>query len=190
MRMTVELAPDYDELASALTRLNAGTSAADLHGSLCGYLCAGGRGVQQFLTAVSLEHLAGDNADADARSVIGRLFRVSESDLDDDSFGFEPILPHADTPVAERAQALLQWCQGFLGGLGVGGFSDERKLSKDGREVLKDMAEIARSQLSFDDDEEVDESALSELVEFARMGALLLREDLRARQPALKAGRA
>lgn len=188
--MTAESAPDYDELAGALKRLNAGTSAADLHGSLCGYLCAGGRGVQQFLTAVSLEHLAADGVDAEARSVIGRLFRSSEQDLDDDSFGFEPILPAGDTPVSERAQALLQWCQGFLGGLGVGGFSDERKLSRDGREVLQDMAEIARSQLSFDEDEEVDESALSELLEFARMGALLLREDLRARQPLPKAGHA
>jgi hypothetical protein len=121
--------------------------------------------------------------------VIGRLFRSSDEQLDDVEFAFEPILPDLDRPVAERAQALLQWCQGFLGGLGAGGFKDERALSADGREVLRDMADIAGSQLSFDDDEEVDEAAYTELLEFARMGALLLREDLRARRP-LAAGRA
>lgn len=189
MPMTPDPTPDFDELDAALITLSAGVGAADLHGSLCGFLCAGGKGVQHFLSAVALEHLAADAGDPGARTVIGRLFRSSDEQLDDVEFAFEPILPDLDRPVAERAQALLQWCQGFLGGLGAGGFKDERALSADGREVLRDMADIAGSQLSFDDDEEVDEAAYTELLEFARMGALLLREDLRARRP-LAAGRA
>lgn len=178
--MELDTAPDFDELARALRALNAGLGAADLHGSLCGFLCAGGNGVQSFLEAVSLHELLHADADEQARSAVARLFRRSGADLDDDSFKFEPLLPDGERPLTERTDALLQWCQGFVGGLGLGGFTDEKRLSPDGREVLRDLLEIARSDVSHDSDEEVDETALAELIEFARVGALLLREDLRS----------
>lgn len=177
--MEIEPAPDFAQLTSALKSLNAGLGAADLHGSLCGFLCAGGSSVQHFLEAVSLQELLHADADADARSAVARLIRKSGSDLDSDQFTLVPLLPDDERPLLERTEALLQWCQGFVGGLGLGGFADEKMLSEDGREVLHDLLEIARTQVSHDDDEEVDEAALAELTEFARVGALLLREDLR-----------
>ncbi len=178
--MELQTAPDFDELARALRALNAGLSAADLHGSLCGYLCAGGQGVQAFLEAVSLQELLAADADEQARSTVARLFQRSDAALDDELFSFEPLLPDSERPVTERTDALLQWCQGFVGGLGLGGFADERRLSPDGREVLRDLLEISRTAVSHDSDEEVDETALAELIEFARVGALLIREDLRS----------
>ncbi len=184
--MDLETSPDFDELAQALRSLNAGLGAADLHGSLCGYLCAGGQGEQRFLEAMSLRELLSADADATARAAVARLFRRSGSDLDDVEFAFEPLLPDSEHPLTERTDALLQWCQGFVGGLGLGGFADEKRLSTDGREVLHDFAEIARSSISHDRDEEVDETALAELIEFARVGALLLREDLRDAPAALR----
>jgi uncharacterized protein YgfB (UPF0149 family) len=177
--MELEPSPDFDELEQALRALNAGLSAADLHGSLCGYLCAGGQGVERFLDAMSLRELMHADADAGARSAVARLFQRSGSDLDDDQFVFEPLLPDSERPLSERTDALLQWCQGFVGGLGLGGFADEKRLSTDGREVLHDLVEIAGSCVSHDRDEEVDETALTELIEFARVGAMLLRLDLR-----------
>lgn len=178
--MEIESAPDFDQLTTALKSLNAGLGAADLHGSLCGFLCAGGHSVEHFLEAVSLQELLHVDADADARSAVARLIRKSGSDLDSDQFTLVPLLPDDERPLLERTEALLQWCQGFVGGLGLGGFADEKTLSPDGREVLRDLLEIARTQVSHDADEEVDEAALAELTEFARVGAMLLREDLRS----------
>lgn len=177
--MELQTAPDFEELSRALQALNAGLGAADLHGSLCGYLCAGGQSMQAFLEAVSLEELLLADADELARSAVARLFQRSGADLDDDLLSFEPLLPDSERPVTERTDALLQWCQGFVGGLGLGGFADERRLSADGREVLRDLLEISRTAVSHDGDEEGDETALAELVEFARVGVLLIREDLR-----------
>ena len=47
-------------------------------------------------------------------------------------------------------------------------------------ELLRVWLGMARTQVSHDADEEVDETALAELTEFARVGAMLLREDLRS----------
>jgi uncharacterized protein len=183
--MNKDDAPDFAELAAALRALNAGISAADLHGTLCGFLSAGGHSIPLFLESVALDQIS--SANADAHAIVARLFQHSQTQLDDAEFDFSPLLPEAERPVAERTEALLQWCQGFVGGLGLGGFKDERALSKDGSEVLHDLIEISRTEVSLDADEEVDEEALTELIEFARIGSLLLREDLRAPQPRAKA---
>lgn len=177
--MTVSIAsPPYDEVAEALGRLGGGLGAADLHGVLSGYLCAGGEQLGELLQAASLEHLLDAGTDARVRETIARLFVATHAGLGAADFGFAPLLPDADRPLPERVRGLLEWCQGFLGGLGAGGLSDVQRLSAEGREVLSDLAEIARTRVGFDADEEVDETALAELVEYARMGALLLREDL------------
>lgn len=181
--------PDFEELGLVLRALNADVGAADFHGSLCGFLSGGGQGLEQFLVAMSLDQLG--HADAQSLALVGQLFRSSDEQMDDDSFAFSPLLPEMDRPLSERTEALLQWCQGFVGGLGLGGFADEKLLSADGREVLHDLIEISRTPVSLDEDEEVDETALAELIEFARVGALLLREDLRApRKASRRAARA
>lgn len=171
-------APDFEQLALALRAAKAGIGAADLHGSLCGFLAAGGGKLGDFLEALSLRELLSD--DARQGEALEQLYRHSAEELASEDFRFAPLLPDEERPVAERTQALLQWCQGFVGGLGHGGLRDERVLSADGREVLRDLVEIAGSRVSHDADEEVDETALAELTEFARVGALLLRSELRA----------
>jgi|CXWL01.1.fsa_nt_gi uncharacterized protein YgfB (UPF0149 family) len=174
--------PDFDDVAQAVNDARAEVGAAELHGALCGFLCAGGDRFEGFALAMSLDHLLDAQTPESARAVVGELFQSTRAQLDDDAFGFPLLLPPADTPISERGEALVQWCQGFVSGLGLGGFTDERKLSPDGREVLRDIAEIARTRLAFDEAEDVDEEALAELSEFVRVGVLLLREDLRAGQ--------
>jgi uncharacterized protein YgfB (UPF0149 family) len=177
--MTANIAsPAYAEVAEALGRLGGGLGAADLHGVLTGYLCAGGEQLDELLRATALEHLLNPGTDASVRETIASLFVATHAGLAAADFRFAPLLPDAERPLPERVRGLLEWCQGFLGGLGAGGLRDVQQLSAEGREVLSDLAEIARTRVGFDADEEVDEQALAELVEYARMGALLLREDL------------
>ncbi len=172
-------APDHEELAQALSEARAEIGAAELHGAVCGFLCPGGEDFQSFLSAMSLEHLVDEERPESTRRSISAMFLSTRQQIDDDAFGFPLLLPASNTHIAERGEALVQWCQGFISGLGLGGMLDQGKLSSDGREILADMAEIARSSIGFDESEEVDEQALEELSEFARTGVLLLREDFR-----------
>jgi hypothetical protein len=83
-------------------------------------------------------------------------------------------LPDDDAPVAERGEALVAWCRGFLGGVGLAGI--EPKLGEEAREALGDVARIAESDVSYDDPD-ADEEALVELEEFVRVAALLIHGD-------------
>jgi uncharacterized protein YgfB (UPF0149 family) len=205
----------HAELAHALKTLRLGMGASDLHGSLTGYLCAGGTaGADDWPAALEIEP---DPITADPKvesikpgsitsgsigpgstkpdpsgthsatklkhEALRQLYRDCRAQLDDPDLGFEPLLPALDAPLETRADALVEWCRGFLGGVGLSG-APARFLSGDASEVLADIGRIAASRFDYDDAEE-DENALSEVLEFVRVGVLLLHTELtRPRSPA------
>ena len=103
---------------------------------------------------------------------------------------FDLLLPPDEEPLAVRTAALAEWCQGFLYGLGAGGIPDARRLEGDAGELVRDFAEISRASVGSSEDQEADENAYGELVEFVRVGVQLLFEELgsaRAQVPAAPA---
>ncbi len=166
--------PLYAELDADLQRLELGVDAAELHGSLCGYLSGGGPALSRsgWLGAMLADP---DAMKVDADSRIDRLFEVTTQQLESPDFGFDLLLPDGERPVAERGEALLSWCRGFLGGFGLAAGA-EPPLSDESRDALTDMSRIAASDLSYEDPES-DEEALEEVSEFIRVAALLLHSD-------------
>ena len=164
----------HAELARALQTLRLGMGASDLHGSLTGYLCAGGSaGVEEWPEALALDSDSGVPLRNDA---LRQLYRDCRAQLDDPDLGFEHLLPAFEAPVERRAEALVEWCRGFLGGIGLSGAASAG-LSPDANEVLADIGRIAQSRFAYDDENE-DENALSEVLEFVRVGVLLLHTEL------------
>ena len=166
----------HAELAAAVAAMRLGVGASELHGSLTGYLCGGGTaGAPAMLSALELDQA---RADEDGRHLLGELYAEARVQLEDPDLGFDPLLPEASRPLAERGDALVDWCRGFLGGLGLGGQAGERGLSDEGKEILHDLDAIAASHFSYDDPD--DETSLTEVFEFVRVGVLLLYAELRA----------
>ena len=170
----------HAELDLALTELRLGVDPSDLHGSLTGFLCAGGvANARNWLARLEIE--PGDDAteDRERQALLDRLFRECRRQLDDPDLGFEPLLPGDDQPLPERADALVQWCRGFLGGFGLSGAGERAALSGDSAEILRDFGTIAGTRFEYEDAEE-DESALAEVLEFIRVGVLMLHTELGA----------
>jgi uncharacterized protein YgfB (UPF0149 family) len=171
--MTANELIGYDELDAAAARLQLAEDASGLHGSLCGFLAGGGRmGKQSLVEALHMDAEAATPSASD-KALLERLVKQTESELADPELGFEPLMPADDRPLAERADALVDWCRGFLGGFGLGGAESHGKLSDEAQEILRDLGAIAASAFEFGDEAE-DEDALIEVHEFVRMGAMLL----------------
>jgi uncharacterized protein YgfB (UPF0149 family) len=167
----------HDELAAALAELRLGVGASELQGSLTGYLCAGGEATaHNWVQRLALEP---DEDAPDRQQLLERLFRQCRAQLDDPDLGFEPLLPDEQQPLSQRADALVDWCRGFLGGIGLAGVKADGGLSDDGAEILRDFGTIAASRFDYEDVEE-DESALAEVLEFVRVAVLLLHTELTA----------
>lgn len=174
----------HDQIDLALSEHRIGINASELHGSLCGYLCAGGAaGAQAWCEALALEALQDlISDDPDARRTFSQFFSQSQARLIDPLLGFEPMLPDAEDAVSRRAAALVEWCRGFVGGLGLAGNDGAGALSDDGQEVLSDLSRIAASDLVSGDSDE-DEADFTEVLEYVRVGVLLLMSELTAVAP-------
>ncbi len=171
--MTAIEMPDYAEVSAQIAELQLGVDAAELHGSLCGFLSGGespGRGL--WLAKVMAEPDPGEVA---RDSALDRLFVATETLLESPDFGFELLQPDESAPIGERGDALLAWCRGFLGGFGLAA-GERPPLGEDSADALRDLARMAASELSYEDPEG-DEESLAEVTEFVRVAALLLHGD-------------
>ncbi|GGO87741.1 UPF0149 protein [Marinobacterium nitratireducens] len=169
---------DFDDIANLLVAEGVvATSPSELHGLVCGCLCAGARP-----DAAAWLQLFADWLDIPAltqeASKVGMLELCSSTlaQLEATDLGFEALLPDDDQMLMQRVTALGGWCQGFLGGFGQHGKQTDASLSDEAREVLGDLGQIA--QISAEDDESDDnESDLMEIQEYVRMAALMLFAD-------------
>jgi uncharacterized protein YgfB (UPF0149 family) len=158
----------YTEFARVVARARLGIEAAELHGSVAGYVCAGGAGNgPSVLRALQLE-----NADAGALDPLQALLDGLVAGMSRDLRAGEavaPLLPGA--PLAARADGMVDWCRGFLGGLGLTGVLGGSALDPGTRELLDAFGQIASMRIECD---EGDQGALDDVLEFIRGGVLHL----------------
>jgi uncharacterized protein YgfB (UPF0149 family) len=106
------------------------------------------------------------------------MFDHTRACLHADDLQFTAMLPDDDEPLAKRTEALGQWCQGFLYGLGTNPIPHADDLPPDIGEIVRDLSSIVQVGVDETEDEEANESAYAELVEFVRVGVQLLFEEL------------
>jgi uncharacterized protein YgfB (UPF0149 family) len=182
--------PEYDRLRDSLADAGAVVALAELHGGVCGALCAGGAPAAKRWLADCL-----DDLDLDAAAVadeLSDLVQASSRMLVDGDLAFGPLLPGDDAPLEEQVQALALCCHGFLGGLGEAA-PDLGRTRAEGAavtEILGDFAEISRAGLSEEEaaGREQPDFALAEIQEYVRVSVQIIYEELRAERTATADG--
>jgi uncharacterized protein len=187
---------DYETLRDALARWGIVVALAELHGGVCGALCAGGPAAAERWLAECLEDqppVLGGELEGPLRALVDSSWRI----LAGDALSFQPLLPDDDAPLEEQVQAFALWCHGFLGGIGasapdVGGAPERGALAAGEEdhvaEILADFAEFSRAGLSGDEaaGREQPDFALAELVEYLRVSVQLVFEELDAHRAAVR----
>jgi len=80
-----------------------------------------------------------------------------------------------------RAAALAHWCEGFLHGLvsvDHGAALKERLAKEPLADIIKDMLQLTRAAVDDASDDETNETAYAEIVEYVRVAAQLTYEEL------------
>jgi Uncharacterized protein conserved in bacteria len=161
---------DHHELSSLLARAGIEANAAEFHGALCGALSVFA------VERVDPWRLFPEEppvVEEPIRSALDGLRDQALAALSDPQHGFTPLLPADDAALGERAQALADWCEGYLFGLAQRPGFDPQAGSEEIAEVLRDLGEFTRAALA-DEESEVEESAYVELVEYVRIGVQMV----------------
>jgi len=164
----------YDEFANHLLEQGIDASPSRVHGCLSGLLAAGGPRQAEF----GLDALGQALDFAVHGELAGRvlqLYTATASAMDDEEFGFHPLLPDDEVNLHERTRAMADWCSGFLAGFALVSAGEDRAgkaLSADSSEILRDIAAIAEAEVDDEEDEEDSEASYTELVEYLRFAVL------------------
>lgn len=149
-----------------------------IHGLLGhGFVVESGRWQQHMSELLA----SGEPLPDDALTGLEELIAFSQKDYQVDSFSIDLIKPDDDSPLEQRAQAIGQWCQGYLTGYGLVPNQKGKELEGEAKEALQDIAEIAKIDFeSMDDDDEEMEKAFVTVCEHIKMSAQFI---FQANQP-------
>lgn len=173
---------DHNELDAALRRCGSTWNAGQSHGLLCGRLTIlGAEGGSAWLKEL-LEGLEPHDASlGECRSMLDALGATTYRQLAERRSEFSLLVPEDEESMSARTHALAQWCDGYLHGLvsDVHGEELKRRLAREPMsDIIRDFLEISRAGVDDADDDETNETAYTELVEYLRVAVQLAYEEL------------
>jgi uncharacterized protein YgfB (UPF0149 family) len=166
----------YDELREAVEKAGIQLSAAELHGAISGLVCASSDKNLDNLWSVLLE---GQAPEGNLATLAAKVASQTATQLEERQMGFTPLLPDDDAALIDRAEELACWCQSFLAGMGASGTLNKDALGEQVGEIVLDFSRLAQAGFDEDDDDQDEgENAFAEILEFVRVGAQLIYEEL------------
>ncbi len=173
---------DYGNLNDALRRCGASWDAAQAHGLLSSRLAVGGADagigwLQQVLEGTS----ESDALRTECAGLLNELFQKTLRQLSERLSEFEPLLPDDSDSASLRASALARWCEGFLHGLvsiDHGEALKQRLAEEPLADIIRDMLQLTRAAADDEIDDETNEAAYAEIVEYVRVAVQLAYEEL------------
>jgi uncharacterized protein len=161
----------YRDFERALESAHALPDAPEAHGTLAGALCSTALyKLDDWLIEILPERDSVSGAPAELKTV----FDATILSLTSPQSEFALLLPDEEVAIADRTQALGLWCQGFLYGLGSGEIPDPSAVSPEVGEIVRDLSAISQVGVDTSEDDETNEAAFTEVVEFVRVGVQLL----------------
>lgn len=160
--------PAFDDFSYVLAQADTPTSPSELHGVLSGLVCVEHRLNGGSWLDIILKRM-GSHARLDSskhQEMVLGLYDVICRQIGGFEEEFQLLLPSENRPLAERAKALSNWCQGFLYGFALGGDPIDDETSDVVHEAVRCISEIA--QLDFNQIEitEMDGVAYEGVIEF------------------------
>ena len=140
------------------------SSPSELHGLLTGIVCVTQAPSReewiQILSTLNVPELQDD----------ALMILTDEADdvahaLTEDELDYLPLLPDDDHVLADRVQALADWCAGVVLGFGLA----SGHIRADEMELIEHLQDVAAVEFEDSDDDEEGEISYQELYEFVRL---------------------
>lgn len=145
----------YQTLANRLRLDELSVTPAEMHGLLTGMVC-GGLDPESRQWMPMLYDYTNDSLSwpTQSQTMAATYLETTIKALNTKSISFSLLLPEKTENLLARAEALTEWVNAFIAGIGLIGVSSNQ-LSQQSNDILKELAEIAL--LHIDDNEDFNE---------------------------------
>lgn len=165
--------PSYSELSLVLKKTALKLPPSQVHGLICGILCGNASKDTAWESLIT-----GNDPEAGTHEILQNLYEGSMKELQDFLFEFQLLLPTDKSDLPKRAESLTLWCQGFLTGLKLVDIPIVGRKPGEITEFINDLIEIAKMNYEQVISSEEDETAYIELVEYVRMGVIMIYQEI------------
>ena len=157
---------------------------SEYHGKISAYLCSENLSVEALLP----EEINADKSFLSAetmklKTVLLSLIVETLEQLNDTEMSFYPLLSPDTEALTDRTLSLSSWCQGFVDGFGL--VIAEKNISIDQieqdiiGEIIEDFSQISKLTSASVMNEDGEELAYMEVVEYVRVGVQLIYEEMK-----------
>lgn len=173
---------DFDDYCNTMLEFGYEVSPSELHGLLSGVVCVGLKIRPDSIVTLAMKHLDVESCSDRNREAILVMYDFIEREMFSSDSRYTPFLPDDELDLSQRVRCLAAWCQGFLVGFGTAsGQNAVSKFSAETEEALKDIVNIANmADDSSAEDDNANEAAYAELVEYLKVVVLLMSSEFLA----------
>ena len=140
------------------------SSPSELHGLITGVVCVTQAPSREEWVQI-LDTLNVPELDQEALARLSDEAEDVAHALSDDELDYLPMLPDDEHRLAERVQALADWCAGVVLGFGLA----SGHLRSEERDLIEHLQDVAAVEFEESDDDEEGEISYQELFEFVRL---------------------
>jgi len=175
---------DYKDLDDFRKRASDSMDIAEYHGIICLYLCCNIDSFEDLLPSEKSDDESHVSIHVmEFRNALLDLINKTSNELNSTELPFLLLLPSDDESLEKRTAALSLWCQGFIDGLGLVISEDSASLGESSMsllsEIFDDFSQISTLTPHSIKNEEEEELAFIELLEYVRVSAELIFEEIK-----------
>ncbi|MBT6074863.1 MAG: UPF0149 family protein [Gammaproteobacteria bacterium] len=175
---------NYKELEALRKSASDTISIAEYHGNICSYLCCSIDSFDDLLpseksddqSSVSIQVLEFRNALLD-------LIEETSNALNSSELPFLLLLLNDNESLEKRTTTLSMWCQGFIDGLGLIVSENSSDIGESSMslltEIIEDFSQISTLHIQSKENDEEEELAFIELLEYVRVSTELIFEEIK-----------
>jgi yecA family protein len=172
---------NFDECCNQMLEFGYEVSPSELHGLLSGVVCTGLKIRPDSIINLVMKHVDVETCSERNRETVLTMYAFIEREMFSADSRYTLFLPDDELDMTQRVRSLAAWCQGYLVGFGTGSAQiQNNKFSPETEEALKDIVNISNLSDEFGDEDEVNEVAYAELVEYLKVAVLLMSSEMLA----------
>lgn len=162
----MQIEPKILDFSLTLQQTESLANPSEIQGMLCGLICAGQKLNGKFWFDSVLKRLK--EVTPKSKAIVIEFYDLVCRQLGGvEPIGFELLLPDENQPLPVRAQALSQWCKGFLYALYLSG-KDESNTPEETQTMLQYLGGLAQLDFQSLEATEIDQEAYIISAEFVR----------------------
>ena len=175
---------NYEHIDRVKKKARISIDVSEYHGKISACLCCDNIAAEDLLPEeVNADGSSLSSETMELKTVLVNVIAETLEKLNDAEMTFYPLLSPDSASLTDRTGSLSSWCQGFIDGVGLAIAQKNVPIDSAGQdiigEIIEDFSQISKLTSASVMNQDEEELAYMEVVEYVRVGVQLIFEEMK-----------